>query len=93
MGGGVGLWSALDMFGVAGAPMLAMLGGSLAALWARGVIRWRSATARSRELARVEPLPEARALVAPPVKEPEPPEPARAPEPAPPPADQPRMLR
>lgn len=91
--GGVGLWSALDMFGVAGAPMLAMLGGSLAALWARGVIRWRSATARSRELARVEPLPEARALVAPPVKEPEPPEPARAPEPAPPPADQPRMLR
>jgi hypothetical protein len=99
--GGLGLWSALDMVGVAGVPMLAMLGGSLAALWARGAIRWRSATARSRELARVERLPEARALTAPPVKAPEPPAiasgageaGARAPEPAPPPADQPRMLR
>ena len=91
--GGLGLWSLLDMLGVAGTPMLALVGGSLAALWTRGVIRARSATSRSRELMRIDRLPEARALTAPAVKPPEPPEPARAPEPAPPPADQPRMLR
>lgn len=50
--GGLGLWSVLGLLGISGATMALLLGGSLAALWARGIVRARSTTSRSGELER-----------------------------------------
>jgi len=91
--GALSLWSVLSLAGVSGGATIAIIGGSIAALIARAVIRMRSAGTRDRELHRIDKppakLPAANVDAAPAA-------PVAAPstsQDAPKPGEQPRLLR